>query len=163
MASLFAQSGAIISDCKQYRYRLWRIWDDSKPLVLFIMLNPSTADALKDDPTIRRCINFAHSWGYGGIMVGNLFSYCSSNPKELLKVSNPVGEDNNSHILDMHAQCRLTVCAWGNVKTNVKPLIGIDVSELHYLELTKHFNPKHPLYVKGDVIPKAFLKGDKIL
>ncbi len=156
MADLFAQSGAILSDCKLYRYRLWRIWDEKKPLVLFIMLNPSTADAMQDDPTIRRCINFAHTWGYGGIMVGNLFAYRSTDPKELLNVENPVGEDNNRHILEMHAQCKLTVCAWGNVKTKAKPLIGIDNSELYYLELTNSNNPRHPLYVKGDVLPKKF-------
>ena len=67
-------NGAIISDCGKYRYQLWRKWDPSLPVVLFIMLNPSQADASEDDPTIRRCINYAKSWGYGGIYVGNLFA-----------------------------------------------------------------------------------------
>ena len=77
------RKGAIISKDKKHRYRLWRIWDDSLPKALFIMLNPSTADVMLDDPTIRRCIGFAKSWGYGGIYVGNIFSLRSSNPKDL--------------------------------------------------------------------------------
>ena len=79
--------GATFSKCKIYRYRLWRIWDAKKPTVLFIMLNPSTAGSTMDDPTIKRCIGFAKSWGYGGLYVGNLFAYRSTQPKGLLKLN----------------------------------------------------------------------------
>lgn len=88
------KKGAIISDCQQYRYALWRIWDETKPFVMFIMLNPSKADAETDDNTVRRCIGFAKSWGYGGIYICNLFAYRSTDPKVLLKVDNPFGDQN---------------------------------------------------------------------
>ena len=87
-SSLFPDnfSGAEISDCGKCRWQLWRIWDDSKPKILWIMHNPSTADAEKDDPTIRRIINFSKSWGFGGLYVGNVFPYRSTNPKDLIGI-----------------------------------------------------------------------------
>ena len=75
VTDMVIRRNAELSACGKYRYRLSRIWDDKKPLVLFIMLNPSTADAEQDDPTIRRCIAFAKNWGYGGFMAGNLFAF----------------------------------------------------------------------------------------
>lgn len=98
---------AIISECGKYRYSLSRIWDENKANVLFIMLNPSTADGDVDDPTIRRCIGFAKSWGYGGIYVGNLFAYRATDPKELLKVENPIGFENIHHLMDMYNELPL--------------------------------------------------------
>ena len=77
------QSGADFSECGRYRYKLWRTWDDVRPVVMFIMLNPSTADATADDPTIRRCIGFAHDWGYGGVRVGNLFAWRTPYPQRV--------------------------------------------------------------------------------
>ena len=90
---------AIISQDDKYRYQLSRIWEEEKPKVLFIMLNPSTADADVDDPTIRRVVNFAKSWGYGGVFVGNLYAFRSTDPKGLRYIDNPVGEDNIGHAL----------------------------------------------------------------
>ncbi len=155
---------AIISECGKYRYQLSRIWDESKPKVMFIMLNPSTADALKDDPTIRRCIAFADSWGYGGIMVGNLFAYRATNPKDLLNVQDPAGAENQKHLDEMFESCDMIVCAWGNsgiVKTiskknpEYKPF-GPTKDRLHYLELSNDGTPKHPLYLKGDLKPTQY-------
>ena len=77
------QSGADFSECGRYRYKLWRTWDDIRPVVMFIMLNPSTADATADDPTIRRCIGFARAWGYGGVRVGNLFAWRTPYPQRV--------------------------------------------------------------------------------
>ena len=89
---------AVISQDNKYRYQLSRIWDNEKPTVLFIMLNPSTADADADDPTIRRVVNFAKSWGYGGVFVGNLYAFRSTDPKGLKHTEDPVGEENIAHV-----------------------------------------------------------------
>jgi len=84
-------SDAKLSVCRKYRYALWRIWDKSKPIVLFISLNPSTADEKEDDPTIRRCIGFAKSWGYGGLCMANLFAYRTKSPSEMMSAKDRLG------------------------------------------------------------------------
>ncbi len=94
--------GAIISTCGQYRYQLWRIWNEDKPLVLFVCLNPSTADARQDDPTIRRLTGFAYQLGYGGFYLGNLFAFRSTYPSDLPAANDPVGPDNTNHLLAMY-------------------------------------------------------------
>jgi len=154
------EKNALISDCGTYRYKLSRIWDNSKTMVLFIMLNPSTADANDDDPTIRRCIGFAKSWGFGGIMVGNMFPFRATNPKELKKNQDKVYDSevhrkNIEHIQNMKFQCEITVSAWGNPPIN-KLSIGINEGELFCLDLTASGNPKHPLYLKKDLRPKKY-------
>lgn len=156
---------AIISEDNKYRYELRRIWDDSKDLVMFIMLNPSTANAEKDDPTIRRCIRFAESWGYGGILVGNLFAYRSQFPETLLLTSDdPIGDKNKDYLVKMSKECDKIICAWGNQHIidklskkfdTYKPLEGI-LCELNYLELSIDGTPKHPLYLKKDLIPRKY-------
>ncbi|MDY8137584.1 DUF1643 domain-containing protein [Aquimarina sp. 2201CG5-10] len=148
------KKGAIISECGKYRYRLWRIWDESKPKVMFIMLNPSLADAERDDPTIRRCINFAISWGFGGIYVGNIHPYRSTDPRKLKKVMNTYGKNNVVHIVSMLDKCQVVVCAWGNNER--PPEYFKELSKLHYLELSKNGTPKHPLYLKADLKPKKY-------
>lgn len=158
-------SSAVISDCGSYRYQLRRIWDESKPKCLFIMLNPSTADANIDDPTIRRCIGFAKNWGYGGILVGNLFAYRATDPKSLLCVNDPIGKDNLIHLKSMYNESEIMICAWGNGKIvenlgkklgdNYKPLSGF-IGRIHYLDLSKDGTPKHPLYLKGNIVPIPF-------
>ena len=92
---------AIISKCGKYRYSLVREWNKNKGKVLFIMLNPSTADDKEDDNTIIRCINFAKDWGYGGLMVGNHFAYRTTYPKELFKTKEPEGKENLKYIKQM--------------------------------------------------------------
>lgn len=151
--------GAEISICKKYRYQLWRIWDDSKPKVLWVMHNPSTADADIDDPTIRRCIGFSQSWGYGGIYVGNLVAYRATNPKELIGIPlprmNPIY--NAASIVEMALKCQLHILAYGNpiLKESVPESFN---DEWHYLKLTKDGNPGHPLYLKSDLKPMCFNK-----
>lgn len=153
---------AVISDCGIYRYSLTRIWDESKPKVMFIMLNPSTADHEQDDPTIRRCISFAKSWGYGGLYVCNLFAYRATNPADLLKVDNPFGDKNIWHTRQLLDKVEKVICAWGNKKI-VDKIIGKGNSyenlyfayeTLHYIDLSKDGVPKHPLYLKSDLEPK---------
>jgi hypothetical protein len=148
--------GAIIDETGKYRYQLWRIWDESKPLVVFIMLNPSTADADEDDPTIRRCMNYARGWGYGGIKVVNLFAYRATNPTELKIVSDPIGPLNNQYIFDTVNNSDIVIAAWGthgNLHNRDKKIIRIFEDKLQYLGLTKDGHPKHPLYLKADLKP----------
>ena len=110
---LAVPTGALISSCGTYRYVLWRTWKVSREIVNFVMLNPSTADAETDDPTIRRCVAFAKRWGYGGIVVTNLYAYRASSPKALFFDGHPIGLDNERHLkLAARAASRLVV-AWG--------------------------------------------------
>ena len=155
MDSTLDIKGAVLSNCKKYRYELWRIWDDTKPKVMFIMLNPSTADAEKNDPTITRCIGFAKSWGYGGLYVGNLFGFRATSPKDLKGTSNPVGDDNNVHLDSMQSKCALIICAWGNGQGRPDRIFN-QFDNLNYIELCKDGTPKHPLYLKKDLMPMAF-------
>jgi hypothetical protein len=141
---------AVISDDARYRYRLSRIWDETLPKLLFVMLNPSTADAAIDDPTIRRVIAFAKSWNYGGVYVGNLYAYRSTDPKGLKDVVDPVGADNKAHIEHMLTLVDKVVYAWGN--NEKEPLWLRDLVETPYcIALSKTGIPKHPLYLKGDL------------
>ncbi len=147
--------GAIISDCSKYRYQLWRNWDENKPNVMFIMLNPSTADSETNDPTIRRCIGFAKSWGYGGIYVGNLYAYRATDRSELKNVENPIGDDNIKHIKEMQPKCEIIVCAWGNHEGRPEHIFS-NFSNLHYIKLNVDSTPAHPLYLSGELKPKTF-------
>lgn len=145
--------GVILSNCQKYRYRLWRIWDEKKPCVLFIMLNPSTATAEHDDPTTRRCMGFARKWGFGGFYIGNLFSFRSTALRPMLQVADPFGpDDNNAHVLAMHNLCGETVCAWGahGFKRPSNALTELHPEDLSHLGLTKWGAPRHPLYLLKD-------------
>ena len=96
----------------QYRYLLWRYWGEAKRLV-WVLLNPSTADARQDDPTIRRCVGFAKGWGYDGIQVVNLFAYRATDPRELKAVVDPVGPRNDEFIERAARGHEMVVVAWG--------------------------------------------------
>lgn len=154
-------SHADISDCGKYRYTLTRIWDEGKPKVMFVMLNPSTADADVNDPTIRRCIGFAKSWGYGGLYVCNIFAFRSTDPKKLLEVGNPFGDENLWHTKRLSDKVEVIVCAWGNkpvLKKILKDfeayrLLEFAANKLHYLSMSKQGIPKHPLYLKSNLLP----------
>ena len=151
---------AIISDCNKYRYELHREWDRSKGKVLFIMLNPSTADGLNNDLTTIRCMNFAKKWGYGGIMIGNIYPFRAKRPKDLKKwisddsISLELYSSNIYHVQDMMNQCDLTVCAWGGNHKGVPEMLEY-TSDLHYLELCDDgITPKHPLgNLSKDLVP----------
>lgn len=155
------RKGANISPCEKYRYALWRIWDEDKPMLLFIMLNPSTADASADDPTIRRCMRFAAGWGYGGIYVCNLFAFRSTSPEGLKTAEDPIGRLNDA-IIKAYLKISYTVCfAWGTkggFMNRDKAVADIcTFPGAVCLEKTKDGHPKHPLYVKGDIRPQSFL------
>lgn len=108
------RKGATLSDCGTYRYQLWREWQPDAPKAVFLMLNPSTADAMVDDPTIRKCVGFAKRWGMGGIIVVNLFAYRATDPTALAHLSTlvAVGPENSEQIRGATHAGKL-VCAWG--------------------------------------------------
>ncbi len=161
-------SSAVLSECGRYRYRLTRVWDETGSRVLWIMLNPSTADADTDDPTIRRCITFAKGWGYGGIEVVNLFALRSTNPRQLRTQDDPVGEGNLDTIqeaaLDMSNT--LIVCAWGAVGRYkgigqiVYDLCRESGVTLHILEMGKTGMPCHPLYLSAKREPQVWSSSE---
>ena len=146
---------AVISECEKYRYSLWRGWDETKPWVHFIGLNPSTADAEKDDPTIRRCINYAKDWGYGALGMLNLFAYRATSPKEMMKADDPIGPENDKYLQIASETPWLIIAAWGThggYRHRDKEIIQL-IPDLHILALTKHGMPRHPLYLKRDLLP----------
>lgn len=142
---------AVFSPDRVYRYELWRQWGES-PIVAFIGLNPSTADETVDDPTIRRCIGFAKSWGCGGLVMLNLFAYRATDPRQLLIAEDPVGPDNDAHLKSAVARSDMTVAAWGvhgklqNRGWHVVGMLG-EGAHLQALGLTKDGYPRHPLYL----------------
>lgn len=153
-------SSATFSECKRYRYSLRRVWDTSLPRCAFIMLNPSTADERKDDPTIRRVVDFAKSFGCGGVDVYNLFAFRSTDPTALLDLDDPVGPKNDEALSGISAA--VVVCAWGfrgSYRGRNREAFGIlrskGIKPL-YLDLTAEGHPRHPLYLKADLRPKEF-------
>jgi hypothetical protein len=149
------ERGAVISECEQYRYQLWRIWDRRKPLVCFVMLNPSTADANTDDPTIRRLIGFAGSWGYGDFCVGNLFAYRATQRADMKRYHAPIGPWNHDHLQAMVERCSLLVAAWGTDGSHLnrnRDVLAM-FSEWHCIRRTEKGAPEHPLYLPGDLKP----------
>jgi hypothetical protein len=157
-----SDNGAIISDDNNYRYLLWRKWDNDLTQVVFIMLNPSTADGNKNDPTVKKCMKYAKDWGYGGIVIINLFAYRATNPKELELVKDPIGPLNDEYIKYIIKHYfydkPLVVASWGTfelAKRRVNKVFSL-TNSLHYLELSKDGSPKHPLYLRGNLKPKKF-------
>jgi hypothetical protein len=125
---------------------------------MFIGLNPSTANETEDDPTIRRCISFAKSWGYDGLCMTNLFAFRATLPAVMLAEPDPVGQDNDQHLLAMAAKAGVVIAAWGTpgVHMGRADAVKAMVPNLHYLRLTKAGHPGHPLYLPGDLVPKLW-------
>ena len=142
---------AQISACGNYRYALERVWDRELSTVLFIGLNPSVADAEVDDPTLNRCIRFATAWGYGGVVMGNLFAYRATNPKELTRVSDPVGPENDEWLMRLRPRVELAVAAWGyrGALHDRATRVAESMGKLHCLGMTRGGAPRHPLYVRA--------------
>lgn len=161
-----ASRSAILSPCGRYRYTLERVWHEGLSSVVFIMLNPSTADHEVDDPTIRRCVDFAKRWGYGGIIVVNLFAVRSKDPQALYAADDPVGPDNHTHVKNVldraYFQKAAVVCAWGVHGVYMdqdRTMLGwIEAEGLKpmALDLTKAGHPKHPLYLSATRRPMPF-------
>lgn len=152
-----------------YRYRLTRQWNEKKPTVAFVMLNPSTADAEKDDPTIRKCVGFASRIGAGGIIVVNLFAYRATDPEALIggeKLGiDVIGPENDDHLKAAGKDASRIIAAWGKPRANfilnraitveamLAPLVPLG---LECLGTTMHGDPRHPLYVAYNRRPMEY-------
>jgi hypothetical protein len=144
-----------------YRYDLWRFWAEPFEIVNFIMLNPSTATATQTDPTIRQCIGFAKRWGFGGLIVTNLYGYRATDPLELWRAADPIGPRNDEFLMHWAGSANLVVAAWGNqgaVNNRggavLKQLRNAGI-KLHRLKLTRAGEPVHPLYQPGESAPTS--------
>lgn len=151
-ANYFAQSGAEFSDCEAYRYRLWRRWGEGTK-VTFVMLNPSTADATSNDPTIERCHRRAVDMGFDALEVVNIFAFRATDPKVLKKTKNPVGPLNDMKLLESAQQADMTICAWGGHGNHLQrhdeivSFLRAHNIPLYVLSLTTNGLPGHPLYL----------------
>lgn len=152
------RQGAEFSEDRRYRYALWRIWNEDKPLVMFIGLNPSTASERKDDPTIRRVMRFAAEWGYGGFYMMNLFAFVSPYPKDLIIAADPLGD--NDHWLEKIAiDCEMICFVWGafpEALNRAKEVSG-RFPGAYCMGKTVMGHPKHPLYLSGSTKPELFI------
>lgn len=151
------KQGALIDSTGFYRYSLWREWDTNSFKVTFVMLNPSRADADVDDPTLRRCLGFAHSWGCGSLEVVNLFAYRASQPDILTQVSDPIGPENDRYLLEAIERADKIVVAWGNrgslrnrYQTVTSWLRGF--KNIYCLGFTQTGHPRHPLYLRNNTV-----------
>lgn len=149
-------SGAMFSRCRKWRYLLWRRWGEG-PVANFLMLNPSTADELKLDPSCTRARVYAEQWGFGALMVTNLFGWRATDPEEMKAVRDPVGRGNDRAILNAAVESALVVCAWGNHGGHlgraeaVLRLLKKERIRLHALRVNGGGHPAHPLYLPGSL------------
>lgn len=164
---------AILSPDLKYRYLLGRQWNATTAprllpkVVLWVMLNPSTADAEQDDPTIRRCISFSQMWGFDALAVVNLYALRSTNPSALKRHPDPVGPENNKIIRSALERADMVLCAWGapqmkylERERRVLQMIREGGHAPRALGLTANGSPTHPLYIRADTQPITFAKGE---
>lgn len=152
MSNLFdtENNGAAFSDCRTHRFALWRIWDDSKPLVMFIGLNPSTANEDTPDNTIKRVRAIANQLGYGGFYMMNLFTYVSTDPAKLDKDKGNLSVSDN-WLFRIGSKCKTIVFAWGNFKVHGRDKeIKAMFPRRWALRLNKNGSPMHPLFCRKD-------------
>ena len=151
------ESGATFSPCRRWRYLLWRRWDEAKPVANFLMLNPSTADEVKLDPTCSRARDYAERWGYGALIVTNIFSFRNTNPYQMKAAKDPVGPGNDAAIVRAAKESAIVVCAWGNHGTfldrSSKVRALLKEVKLHALRINANGEPAHPLYLPGKLKP----------
>jgi hypothetical protein len=156
------EAGAVFSKCRRWRYLLWRCWDGFKPVANFLMLNPSTADEFRLDPSCTRARNYAERWGYGALLVTNIFAWRSTDPKALRLVEHPVGRGNDAAILGAAREANLVVCAWGNHGAHlnrsqaVLKLLRKNRIRVHALRVNGSGHPAHPLYLPLSLRPAQF-------
>lgn len=155
---------AVLSGCGRYRYTLTRSLGFGERTCVFVMLNPSTADAQLDDPTIRRCIGFAKTWDMHRLVVVNLFAWRATSPDDMKSAADPVGPENDAWLRSAIPGADCVVCAWGkhgDYRGRAKQVIGMFPRRVfHVLALNKDGSPKHPLYVRGDTQPQEWITHD---
>ena len=161
MSIVASDSGALFSKCRRWRYLLWRRWDPARPVANFLMLNPSTADERRLDPSCTRARVYAERWGYGSLIVTNLFGWRATDPEEMKAVRDPVGRDNDRAILRAARESAIVVCAWGNHGTHLgrsahvrKLLEGAKIAP-RVLRMNAGGEPAHPLYLPGNLTPST--------
>ncbi|MCE8514823.1 DUF1643 domain-containing protein [Ruegeria pomeroyi] len=148
-----APSTAIYSDCERYRYSLTRVWDPAGRKALFVMLNPSTATEVQNDPTVERCERRARTLGFGAFQVTNIFAWRDTDPRKMRAAADPVGPENDAAILAGAKWADQIVAAWGTHGAHldrgpaVERLLRGTGLPLFHLGLTKDGHPKHPLYI----------------
>ena len=157
-----SDSGAAFSACRRWRWLLWRRWDASRPAANFLMLNPSTADERALDPTCARARDYAERWGYGALIVTNIFAFRETRPELMKAAADPVGRGNDAAILRAAKEAALVVCAWGNHgafldrSRRVRALLEKNQIALHALRLNANGEPAHPLYLRKSLQPRAW-------
>jgi hypothetical protein len=160
MAIAASAAGARFSSCRRWRYLLWRRWDASRPVANFLMLNPSTADEFKLDPSCTRARLYAERWGYGALIVTNLFAWRATDPREMKAAPAPVGRANDRAILAAAREAAIVVCAWGNHgahldrSAKVLALLRAAAVNLHALHMNGAGQPAHPLYLRATLSPR---------
>ena len=157
-----APSTAVYSPCESYRYALTRVWDDAGRRVLFVMLNPSTATEVQNDPTVERCERRARALGFGAFRVCNIFAFRATDPRVMRAKTDPVGPDNDAAIADGALWADAVICAWGIHGAHlgrgaaVESLLRTSGRPLLHLGLSKAGHPKHPLYIGYDCQPQLW-------
>jgi hypothetical protein len=161
------QRGATFDTTRQYRYSLWRTWEDRGNRATFVLLNPSQANEVDDDPTIRRCMGFARDRGYSSVEIVNLFAYCATQVKTLKKANDPIGFENDAYIQEASQRANLLICAWGNWGSlwgrNLEVMGLLGEVKCGCLGMTRSGHPRHPLYLPKstniETYESAFLLG----
>lgn len=157
-----APSSAVYSDCLGYRYALTRVWERKGRRLLYIMLNPSKATEVDNDPTIERCERRARALGFGGFRATNLFAWRETDPARLKRAEAPIGPDNDSAIREGCAWADMVIASWGAHGDHmgrgraVELVLRATGQEVHHLGLTKHGHPRHPLYISYDRQPEKW-------
>ena len=151
---------ALFSECGRYRYRLTRQLSGNRGPLLVVGLNPSTADATHNDPTIRRCMGFASRWDHSALVVVNLFAYRATQPKDLKTATDPIGPDCDTILLESAKACSRILVAWGNhgayLKRHKQVLGLLSGQHLECLGTTQSGFPRHPLYMRADTLPQIY-------
>lgn len=161
----YVSQNARFSRCRRYRYSLERSWNSGEGTVLFIGLNPSTADHRNDDPTIRRCVGFAQDWGYQRMEIVNLFAFRATLPRDLKAAADPIGPANDRWIRAAHRLADLTVACWGNDGDFLGRADSVlrKLQPLHCIQQNRSSQPAHPLYLKASLQPRRFQAGSQSL
>lgn len=153
---------AVFSEDRQYRYSLSREWLIGDGTLLFLMLNPSTADAIANDPTVTRCIGFAHTWGFQRLLVGNIFALRSTDPAALLTHDDPIGPENDEWLARLVGEADQVVVAWGahaaviDREPVVCELLNAAGADVTCLRKTAGGHPGHPLYIPAAQAPEPW-------
>jgi len=160
-----SEAGARFSRCRRWRTLLWRRWNAAAPIANFLMLNPSTADEVKLDPSCTRARVYAEQWGFGALIVTNLFGWRATDPDDMKAARDPVGRGNDAAIVEAARHSKLVVCAWGNHGAHLERaervvrLLEEEKVALHALRVNGGGHPAHPLYLPGTLRPTRWQIG----